>query len=142
MKVINKSRKIIAIGSEALLPGKNMELPEGYDKHPSIADYLKSGMLVDAANVSTGVIDASRGLSDEERAKIAEEAIAEYKKQQAEAAAAEAKAAQEAKEAEIKAVKAMKKPELLTKAIGMGLDVKDDDKEKDLKEKIIAAINQ
>ena len=137
MKVVNKSRKIIAIDGEPLLPGKDMELPKGYDKHPAIVDYLKEGVLADAAKVSAGNSEASGGLSDLERAKIAEEAIAKYKAEQK--ALAEAQAA---KEAEIKAVKTMKKAELLTKAVGMGLEIADNDGVEVLKEKIIAALEQ
>lgn len=139
MKVVNKSRKIIGINGEPLLPGMDMKLERGVEKHPVIVDYLKKGILVDAKNADA---TDKGGISDFEKARIAEEAIAQYKKQQEEATAAEAKAAQEAKEAEIKAVQAMKKPELLTKAAGMGLDVQDDEKVEVLKEKIIAAINQ
>lgn len=40
MKIVNKSRKIISIGDEPLLPGKKMELPKGMEEHPSIIDYL------------------------------------------------------------------------------------------------------
>ena len=36
----------------------------------------------------------------------------------------------------------MKKPELLTKAAGMGLEVKDDDTVEILKEKILAALDK
>lgn len=137
MKVINKSRKIIAIAGEPLLPGNDMELPEGYDKHPSIVDYIKSGVLSDAAKASVGNSEAASGLSDFERAKIAEDAIARYKAEQEAIARAQAE-----KKAEIEAVKSMKKDELLTKAVGMGLEVADDDKVDALREKIIAALNQ
>ncbi len=137
MKVINKSRKIIAIAGEPLLPGNDMELPKGYDKHPSIVDYLKSGVLADATKASVGNGEAASGLSDEERAKIANEAIAKYKAEQEAIARAQAE-----KKAEIGAVKSMKKDELLTKAAGMGVEVADDDKVDALKEKIIAALNQ
>lgn len=140
MEIINKSRKIIGINGEPLLPGATVKLLDGAESHPVIADYLAKGIVADVKNDIPAATGAD--ISDFERAKIAEEAIAQYKKQQEEAAAAEAKAAQEAKEAEIKAVQVMKKPELLTKAAGMGLDVKDDDKVEELKEKIIAAINQ
>lgn len=140
MEIINKSRKIIGINGEPLLPSATVKLPDGAESHPVIADYLTKGIVADVKNDIPAA--AGAGISDFERAKIAEEAIAQYKKQQEEAAAAAAKAAQEAKEAEIKAVQTMKKPELLTKAAGMGLDVKDDDKVEDLKEKIITAINQ
>ncbi len=134
MKVTNKSRKIIAINGEPLLPGTDMELPEGFQQHPAIIDYLKKGILVDSEKA---VASSENGISDFERAKIAEEAIARYKEEQAAIAAAQAE-----KEAEIKAVQSMKKPELLTKAAGMGLEVKDDDTVEILKEKILAVLNK
>ena len=124
MKVTNKSRKIIAINGEPLLPGTDMELPESFQDHPSIIDYLKKGILVDSEKAAAS--SAGNGISDFERAKIAEEAISRYKEEQAAIAAAQA---------EIKAVQSMKKPELLTKAAGMGLEVKDDDTVEILKEK-------
>lgn len=130
MKVINKSRKIIGINGEPLLPGMDMELESGAEKHPTIADYLKKGILVDAKNA---VVADKSGISDFEKAKIAEEAIARYKEEQE---------AQKKKEAELKAVQSMKKPELLTKAAGMGLEVKDDDTVEILKEKILAALGK
>lgn len=135
MKVTNKSRKIIAINGEPLLPGTDMELPEGFQNHPSIIDYLKKGVLVDFEKAAAS--SADNGISDFERARIAEEAISRYKEEQEAIVAAQAK-----KEAEIKAVQSMKKPELLTKAAGMGLEVKDDDTVEILKEKIFAALGK
>ena len=93
MKVINKSRKIIGINGEPLLPGMDMELESGAEKHPVIADYLKKGILVDAKNAVAADND---GISDFEKARIAEEAINKYKKEQEALAAAQAE-----KEAEI-----------------------------------------
>lgn len=138
MKVINKSRKIIAIAGEPLLPGNDMELPEGYDKHPSIVDYLKSGVLADTAKANIGNGDAVSGMSDEERAKIAEDAINQYKAEQEALAAAQAK-----KEADIKSVKSMKKKEdLILKAMGMGIEVSDSDSADIIKEKILDQLDQ
>lgn len=135
MKVTNKSRKIIGINGDPFLPGASLELPEGFESHPAIADYLKKGMIVDEdKEVSTA---SSGGINDSERAKIAEEAIAQYKKEQEALAAAQAE-----KEAEMKEVQSMKKTELLKKAAGMGLEVADDDTVEILKEKIVAALNQ
>ena len=130
MKVINKSRKIISIEGEPFLPGKDMELPAGLENHPAIKDYMAKGIIVDAEKV---VATAGAGLSDLERAKIAEEAIAQYKAEQAALAAAQA---------EIKAVKAMKKDELLTKAAGMGIEVEDGETADSVREKVLAALNQ
>lgn len=135
MRVVNKSRKIISIAGEPLLPGKSMELPEGYDKHPSIVDYLGNGTLVDAAKASSAA--GSGGLSDEEREKIAEEAVAKYKAEQEALAAAQAE-----KDAEIKAVNKMKKDELASKAIGMGIEISDSDTADNIKAKILEQLNQ
>ena len=134
MKVINKSRKIISIAGEPFLPGKDIELPAGLEKHPVIMDYMAKGVIVDADKV---VETAGAGLSDLERTKIAEEAIARYKAEQAALAAAQAE-----KEAEIKAVKAMKKDDLLTKAAGMGIEVEDGETADSVREKVLAALNQ
>ena len=127
MKIINKSRKIIGINGEPLLPGADLELPEGMETHPVISYYLQKGIVADSQNVSA---EEKTGISDLEKARIEEEAIAKYKAEQEKAA--------KTKEAEIKAVKTMKKDDLLTKAVGMGLEVTDDDTVDTLKEKIVA----
>lgn len=131
MKIINKSRKIIGINGEPLLPGADLELPEGMETHPVISYYLQKGIVVDSQNVSA---EENTGISDLDRARIEEEAIAKYKAEQEKAA--------KAKEAEIKAVKTMKKDDLLTKAVGMGLEVTDDDTVDTLKEKIVAELSK
>lgn len=131
MKIINKSRKIIGINGEPLLHGADLELPEGMETHPVISYYLQKGIVVDSQNVSA---EEKTGISDLEKARIEEEAIAKYKAEQEKAA--------KTKEAEIKAVKTMKKDDLLTKAVGMGLEVTDDDTVDTLKEKIVAELSK
>lgn len=131
MKIINKSRKIIGINGEPLLPGADLELPEEMETHPVISYYLQKGIVVDSQNVSA---EEKTGISDLEKARIEEEAIAKYKAEQEKAA--------KTKEAEIKAVKTMKKDDLLTKAVGMGLEVTDDDTVDTLKEKIVAELSK
>ena len=131
MKIINKSRKIIGINGEPLLPGADLELPEGMETHPVISYYLQKGIVVESQNVSA---EEKTGISDLEKARIEEEAIAKYKAEQEKAA--------KTKEAEIKAVKTMKKDDLLTKAVGMGLEVTDDDTVDTLKEKIVAELSK
>lgn len=131
MKIINKSRKIIGINGEPLLPGADLELPEGMETHPVISYYLQKGIVADSQNVSA---EEKTGISDLEKARIEEEAIAKYKAEQEKAA--------KTKEAEIKAVKTMKKDDLLTKAVWMGLEVTDDDTVDTLKEKIVAELSK
>jgi hypothetical protein len=135
MKIINKSRKIIGINGEPLLPGKDMVLPDGMEKNPCVADYLAKGIVADADKDTQNT--AADGVSDFERAKIAEDAIAKYKAEQEALAVAQAE-----KEAEINAVKGMKKAALLKKAAGMEIEVKDDDTEETVREKILAALEQ
>lgn len=132
MKVINKSRKIIGINGEPLLPGADIELLAGQETHPVIKYYLDMGILVDVENTSA----SADNISDLEKAKIAEAAIAEYKAQQEAIAAAKAE-----REAEIKAVKTMKKEELQLKAATLGLAVADDIKAEELKAQILEALN-
>ena len=91
--------------------------------------------MADSQNASVEKVNS--GISDLEKARIEEEAIARYKAEQEKAEKAAA-----AKEAEIKAVNSMKKDELLTKAAGMELEVSDDDKVETLKEKIIAELSK
>ena len=83
MKIINKSRKIIGINGEPLLPGADLELPEGMETHPVISYYLQKGIVVDSQNVSA---EEKTGISDLEKARIEEEAIAKYKAEQEKAA--------------------------------------------------------
>ena len=127
MKIINKSRKIISIVGEALLPSKGMELPEGLENHPAIKYYMDKGIIADVEK-AVG-IDSTR-FSEFERTKIAEEAIAQYKAEQIE------------KEAEIRAVKAMKKDLLLTKAAGMGIEIADGETADSVRDKILEVLNQ
>jgi len=135
MRVINKSRKNIAISGELLLPGAEMELPNGMETHPIISFYLEKGILVDKAKNTASA--GENTLSDEERKRIAEDAIAKYKAEQEALAAAASE-----KEAEIKTIKSMKKQELLEKAAGMGLEVEDGITADELKEKIVAALTE
>ena len=104
----------------------------GQETHPVVKFYLEKGILVDAEDTSK----KSDGISDLEKAKIAEAAIAEYKAKQE--AVMDAKAE---KVAEIKAVKSMKKEELQLKAAALGLEVADDIKAEDLKAKILDVLN-
>jgi len=137
MKVMNKSRKIIAIAEEPILPGEYMELPEGYDSHPSIAYYIKTGVLTDAEKISTENIKATETFSEDEKRKIAEAAVAKYKEEQEILTSIQTK-----RDSEIKAVKTMKKEELISKAMGMGIEIEDSDTADVIKGKILDKLNQ
>ncbi len=136
MRVINKSRKIISIGREPFLPGTELELPEGMESHPAIMDYLKKGVIVEAGSGITPSCIISE-ISEAQKREIAEEAIAQYKAVQ-EAAGQK----NEKREEELKAIKAMNKDGLITKAIGMGIEVNDSDTAPVLREKITAVLSK
>lgn len=136
MRVINKSKKIIGVANEPLLPGKDMILPEGYESHPTIQMYFKKGVIADA-DAAVAPVSISEGISGEEKTRIAEAAIAQYKAEQEAITAAKTE-----KEAVIKAVKGMKKEELITKAMSLGIEVADSDGVDVLKEKIIKMLNE
>lgn len=128
MEIINKSRKIIGINGEPLLPGEKMTLHNGLESHPSIKEYLAKVFLVDANKEKNASADA---VCDAEKEKIAAEAIEKYKAEQE---------AMKVKQDEINAVKGMKKDELLKKAVAMGVEVKDDEKVEVIREQILEAI--
>ena len=100
--------------------------------------YILGGVIIDAKSSVVAPSSLSATISDAERAKIAEEAIAQYKAEQ-EAIEAErnAKIAEE-----VKAVKSMKKADLITKAMGMGIVADDSDDVPELREKIIKALSE
>ncbi len=134
MNIINKSRKIISINGEPLLPGSTMELIPDMEKNPVIAAYLEKGVIADTSKAMAPSA-VSTEISDSEKAKIEEAAIAKYIAEQEAIAQTQA-----AKEAEIKAVKAMDKDALVTKALGMGIEVLDSDTKEILKDKIFKAL--
>ena len=112
MKIFNKSRKIIGINGKALLPEETMEIYDEMRNHPVVSHYLNKKIIIECAEEKINDV------------KPVNENIGDSK----------------GKEAEIKAVKAMKKDELFSKAINMGLEIKDDDTVDILKEKIITAL--
>lgn len=141
MRVINVSKKIIGINGDPLLPGESLELPDGYEGKRAIQHYADMGYLADADISVASASSAVSALTDEEKERIREEAVAEYKAQ----LAAEEKARQAAeaeKTAAIKEVKAMKKDDLAIKAAAMGLDVSDSDTAEVLRNKILAALGE
>lgn len=112
MKIFNKSRKIIGINGNALLPEETMEISDKMKNHPIINHYLNKKVIIECGEgKSNDVKPVNANTTDSKE-----------------------------KETEIKAVKSMKKDELFSKAISMGLEIEDDDTVDILKEKIISAL--
>lgn len=129
----NVSTKIIGGLGDAFLPGTTVPYTEDLKKHPTVRFYIEKKILklVDHEQESEEVQDAT--ISDEERKRIAEEAIAEYKKQLAE---------NEAKKEAVAAIKSMKKAELETKAVELGVELTGSETVEQLKEKLISRISE
>lgn len=121
MRIRNNSRKIIAIENQPLLPNETVEIEGSLEEHPELSFLFDSGMIVD--------VDAATHISHEDKMKIIENAMAEV--------ATKKKAYEE----DVKAVAKMKKPELLIKAAGMGIEVSDDETADSIREKIVNALN-
>ena len=135
MKVTNISRKVISIFGKTLLPGEDLRLENGDENNPNIQFYLKNKIL--SMNGAAADVSTTAAIRNEERERIAREAVEKYKQEQE-----EYRKKAEEKENEIKAVKGMKKKEdLIKKAIGLGLEFADSDSADMLKEKIIHALN-
>lgn len=121
MRIRNNSRKIIAIENQPLLPNETVEIEGSLEEHPELSFLFDSGMIVD--------VDKASGISDEVKNKIIEDAMAGIE------------AKKKAYEEDVKAVSKMKKPELLIKAAGMGIEVSDDETADSIREKIVNALN-
>lgn len=129
----NISTKIIGGLGDAFLPGTTVPYTEELKRHPAIRFYIEQKILklVDQENGTEEHQETV--VSDEEKKRIAEEAIAEYKKQLAES---------EAKKEAIAAIKGMKKAELETKAVEFGVELTGSETVDQLKDKLIAHISE
>ena len=123
MNITNNGKKIINVGTLALLPGQTAPLPKEYEGNPIIAFFIGRGTLT--ADQPFQVGEAPAPLRDD----AADAAMAE-------AAAKEAEARQEA----IKAIKKMNRGELDAACAKAGIQVVENDTIPTLQEKLIAAL--
>lgn len=136
MRVTNISRKIISIFGKTLLPGENVKLDNVDESNPTIQFYLQTKVL--AIGNAEAAQPKGPDIGEDEREKIAREAVEKYKQEQE-----EYRKKAEEREDEIRAVRGMKKKDdLIKKAIGLGLEFADSDSADMLKEKIIHALNE
>lgn len=133
----NVSNKIVGGLGESFLPGTSIEYTEELKTHPTISFYLNQGILKLTDGASKEEETESEGVSDEERKRIAEEAVAAYQKQQEEAAAKEHQI-----EETIAAIKKMKKADLEAKAVELGVTLTGSDTNEQLQEKLISKVRE
>lgn len=127
MNITNNGKKIINVGTLALLPGQTAPLPEEYEGNPVIAFFIGRGTLT--VDQPFQVAAAQTPLKD---------AAAEA----AEAEAAARARAEEARQEAIKGIKKMNRAELDAACAKAGIEVVEGDTIPTLQEKLIAALQE
>lgn len=129
----NVSTKIIGGLGGAFLPGTTVPYTEELKKHPTVQFYIDKKILKLVSHEQDVEEPQATSISDEERRRIAEEAIAEYKKQLE---------AEDAKKEAISVIKSMKKADLETKAVELGVELTGSETVEQLKDKLISRISE
>lgn len=123
MNITNRGKKIINIGSLALLPGNTAPLPKEYEGNPVIGFFIKRGTLVCDQPFQSNA--AQTPLNDDAEAAV-----------RAEAEAAKAKEIEEA----TRSIKKMNRAELDAACAEAGIQVEEGDTVPTLQQKLIAKL--
>ena len=125
MNITNRGKKIINIGSLALLPGNTAPLPKEYEGNPVIGFFIKRGTLVCDQPFQSNA--AQTPLNDDAEAAV--RAVAE---------AAKAKEIEEA----TRSIKKMNRAELDAACAEAGIQVEEGDTVPTLQQKLIAKLQE
>lgn len=125
MNITNRGKKIINIGSLALLPGNTAPLPKEYEGNPVIGFFVKRGTLVCDQPFQSNAAQAP--LNDDAEAAV-----------RAEAEAAKAKEIEEA----TRSIKKMNRAELDAACAEAGIQVEEGDTVPTLQQKLIAKLQE
>lgn len=125
MNITNRGKKIINIGSLALLPGNTAPLPKEYEGNPVIGFFIKRGTLVCDQPFQSNA--AQTPLNDDAEAAV-----------RAEAEAAKAKEIEEA----TRSIKKMNRAELDAACAEAGIQVEEGDTVPTLQQKLIAKLQE
>ena len=125
MNITNRGKKIIYIGSLALLPGNTAPLPKEYEGNPVIGFFIKRGTLVCDQPFQSNA--AQTPLNDDAEAAV-----------RAEAEAAKAKEIEEA----TRSIKKMNRAELDAACAEAGIQVEEGDTVPTLQQKLIAKLQE
>ena len=125
MNITNRGKKIINIGSLALLPGNTAPLPKEYEGNPVIGFFIKRGTLVCDQPFQSNA--AQTPLNDDAEAAV-----------RAEAEAAKAKEIEEA----TRSIKKMNRAELDAACAEAGIQVEEGDTVPTLQQQLIAKLQE
>ena len=125
MNITNRGKKIINIGSLALLPGNTAPLPKEYEGNPVIGFFIKRGTLVCDQPFQSNA--AQTPLNDDAEAAV-----------RAEAEAAKAKEIEEA----TRSIQKMNRAELDAACAEAGIQVEEGDTVPTLQQKLIAKLQE
>ena len=125
MNITNRGKKIINIGSLALLPGNTAPLPKEYEGNPVIGFFIKRGTLVCDQPFQSNA--AQTPLNDDAEAAV-----------RAEAEATKAKEIEEA----TRSIKKMNRAELDAACAEAGIEVEEGDTVPTLQQKLIAKLQE
>lgn len=125
MNITNRGKKIINIGSLALLPGNTAPLPKEYEGNPVIGFFIKRGTLVCDQPFQSNAVQTP--LNDDAEAAV-----------RAEAEAAKAKEIEEA----TRSIKKMNRAELDAACAEAGIEVEEGDTVPTLQQKLIAKLQE
>lgn len=125
MNITNRGKKIINIGTLALLPGNTAPLPKEYEGNPVIGFFIKRGTLVCDQPFQSNA--AQTPLNDDAEAAV-----------RAEAEAAKAKEIEEA----TRSIKKMNRAELDAACAEAGIQVEEGDTVPTLQQKLIAKLQE
>lgn len=125
MNITNRGKKIINIGSLALLPGNTAPLPKEYEGNPVIGFFIKRGTLVCDQPFQSNA--AQTPLNDDAEAAV-----------RAEAEAAKAKEIEEA----TRSIKKMNRAGLDAACAEAGIQVEEGDTVPTLQQKLIAKLQE
>lgn len=134
----NVSNKIIGGLGGSLLPGDIIPYTDKLREHPTVEFYLSHKILrlTDGAEGEGAAEDP--GVSDEEKRRIAQEAVAAYQKELEEREQRERRR----QETILEIKKMKKKSELEAKAVELGVELTGSDTNEQLQEKLIAKVQQ
>lgn len=125
MNITNRGKKIINIGSLALLPGNTAPLPKEYEGNPVIGFFIKRGTLVCDQPFQSNA--AQTPLNDDAEAAV-----------RAEAEATKAKEIEEA----TRSIKKMNRADLDAACAEAGIQVEEGDTVPTLQQKLIAKLQE
>lgn len=134
----NVSNKIIGGLGESILPGDSILYTDELRRHPAVKFYLSHKILKLTDDAKVEDAEEAPGVSDEEKRRIAQEAVAAYQKE-----LEEKERRERLRQEEILEIKKMKKKsDLEAKAVELGVELTGSDTNEQLQEKLIARVQQ